>query len=675
MLLKKILKRENKSKRRLLVTVSLMLALGGAGIQVAGEVQKKEEVIKEEDTLYGIGSVSKVFTAVAAMQLVEQGKLKLDEPITTYLPEFHMADERYQQITMRMLLNHSSGLMGSTFSNNILFEDNDTIAHDDLLARLSTQRLKAKPGLYSTYCNDGFVLAEVVIERVSGKSFTEYLEHYIFNPLDMKKSGTPINRLNEVMQVDTYFDDSTLFSPEYCSVIGTGGILSTAEELCKFGAIFTEKYGGLLSKTSLQEMQIPASKQTEYGYVEGGSLDQYGLGWDSVDMYPFNEQGIKALVKGGDVLKQHGMLMVLPEENISISVLSSGGSSTFNGLLAQELATIALEEQGIELTSEEKIVNATEKVESTPKEYLGYAGVYANTFGMYKVSFPNETYLQLESCDTEIPRVQIYHYTKEDLFVPDDYQYISSEGIVSPSGIESGYTTLKLLSEVDNQRYLSIDTTLNHTEVGKSKLVDLFAQKVQENTLSDSVSKAWDKRDGKKYYLTSEKYSSAFWIMNPVVKLKLSNEQEGYINASGIMGPTKIVDEYKAKAFVTLSGGMGRDLNDLSFVQKEMGEHLYLENVSMYYLEETQIPDLVLSTQAIELKGEGAKWYNIGEQAKGKTVYLKPSEEMAVYVYDEYDECIYSSYMKNRESRVILPKGGKLVVVGEVGSQLEIQAV
>lgn len=61
--------------------------------------------------LYGVGSVSKVYTAAAAMSLVQEGRLDLDEPVVTYLPEFTMADARFRDITMRMLLNHSSGLM------------------------------------------------------------------------------------------------------------------------------------------------------------------------------------------------------------------------------------------------------------------------------------------------------------------------------------------------------------------------------------------------------------------------------------------------------------------------------------------------------------------------------------------------------------------------------------
>ena len=95
------------------------------------------------------------------MQLAEAGRVSLDAPVTRYLKDFKMADERYRQITVRMLLNHSSGLMGSHFENAMLFGDADPVAADSLLEQLSTQRLKADPGAYSVYCNDGFTLAEL----------------------------------------------------------------------------------------------------------------------------------------------------------------------------------------------------------------------------------------------------------------------------------------------------------------------------------------------------------------------------------------------------------------------------------------------------------------------------------------------------------------------------------
>ena len=99
----------------------------------AGVYSLTENRLLTDDILYGVGSISKVYTAAAMMLLVEEGKVELDEPVTTYLPDFTMADERYKDITVRMLLNHSSGLMGSAGPGSFLFADGEYDATDDLL--------------------------------------------------------------------------------------------------------------------------------------------------------------------------------------------------------------------------------------------------------------------------------------------------------------------------------------------------------------------------------------------------------------------------------------------------------------------------------------------------------------------------------------------------------------
>ncbi len=159
---------------------------GGCGVY-----SRTENRALTEDILYGIGSVSKTYTAAAVLLLAEEGKLELEAPVIDYLPEFTMADPRYRDITVRMLLDHSSGLMGDNTRSAFLFDDQDTTAADDLLERLSTQRLKADPGAYSVYCNDGFTLAELVVEAVSGMDFMDYVRQAILEPAGLTNTYAP----------------------------------------------------------------------------------------------------------------------------------------------------------------------------------------------------------------------------------------------------------------------------------------------------------------------------------------------------------------------------------------------------------------------------------------------------------------------------------------------------
>ena len=163
-----------------------IVSTGGSGVY-----SKTENRALTDDILYGVGSVSKIYTTVAVLQLAEKHRLSLDAPVTRYLKDFKMADPRYKDITVRMLLNHSSGIMGTGLGGAMLFGEADTSATDGLLESLSTQRLVADPGAYSVYCNDGFTLAELVVEAVSGLDFMDYVDKYILDPIGLDDTFAP----------------------------------------------------------------------------------------------------------------------------------------------------------------------------------------------------------------------------------------------------------------------------------------------------------------------------------------------------------------------------------------------------------------------------------------------------------------------------------------------------
>ncbi|MEG2456174.1 MAG: serine hydrolase domain-containing protein, partial [Oscillospiraceae bacterium] len=206
----------------------------------SGVYSQTENRALTDDILYGVGSVSKVYTTAAVMSLVDAGKLDLDKPVTTYLPDFKMADQRYQDITVGMLLNHSSGLMGSSTNGAFLFGDTDRTATKDLLNRLSTQRLKAAPGAFSVYCNDGFTLAELVVEAVSGQSFGDYLHEHILKPAGLTGTFIPADQFDTKRLAKTYDGDDTRALPQdTLGIVGTGGIYATASDLAAFGGALT----------------------------------------------------------------------------------------------------------------------------------------------------------------------------------------------------------------------------------------------------------------------------------------------------------------------------------------------------------------------------------------------------------------------------------------------------
>jgi len=133
-----------------------------------------------------IGSVSKSFTAVAVMQLVEQGRVSLDAPVQQYLPYFTLRNpQQASKITVRHLLNQTSGLAPASLPNDALSEDASLRQAVDLLADAT---LVAEPGSAFLYCNHNYTLLGLLVETVSGESYGDYIQNHIFTPLGMEQS-------------------------------------------------------------------------------------------------------------------------------------------------------------------------------------------------------------------------------------------------------------------------------------------------------------------------------------------------------------------------------------------------------------------------------------------------------------------------------------------------------
>ncbi|WP_407944560.1 serine hydrolase domain-containing protein, partial [Paenibacillus xylanivorans] len=262
-------------------TISVQYALIDNGkITVSGQTGKNDKPLTK-DTLYGIGSVSKIIGTAAVMKLVDEGKIDLDTPVVQYITDFMMKDERYKRITPRMLLNHSSGLRGTGSTGDSLFEDSDTYAHDTLLQTLSDQTLKADPGAFSVYNNSGFTLAEILVERVSGMSFTEFFHQHFTKPLQMNHTKTPQDPLKSGELAGFYVPEHQGQIPDiFVNVIAEGGVNSTAEDMVRFSQLFTGQASGILSDKSVRAMEQEEYKRGVWPEDLDDS-NNYGLGWDS----------------------------------------------------------------------------------------------------------------------------------------------------------------------------------------------------------------------------------------------------------------------------------------------------------------------------------------------------------------------------------------------------------
>lgn len=592
-----------------------------------------------ENTQYGIGSTSKMFTAAAVMKLVEQGKINLDSPLTEYIPDFKMADDRYKKITPRMLLNHSSGLEGSSLMNAFLFEDNDSYAHDTLLTQLSSKELKADPGAFSVYCNDGFTLAEIMVERVSGMDFTAFIHQYFTGPLSMSDTKTSQDSYDLSDMAALYYPGfQTQLPNETINVIGTGGIYSTAKDLAKFGTIFTGEQESILSDASIKAMEQEEYKKGVWP-EDADNIFDYGLGWDSVRLYPFNNYGIKAVSKGGDTIFYHASLVVLPEHNMAAAVLSSGGSSSFNQLLANEILLYSLKEKGTikELKPEKTFGNPIKA--DMPEKITDFAGYYGATNIQYKTEISNGE-LSLSVPISLVDQTAKYVYTADGTFVSSD-----------------GSTKISFVKENNNRTYLWLRQYVSVPGLGQLALSEYSGEKMIENEVTQKTASAWKKREGKSYYPVNEKYSSVMYIIAPSVKIDTKLGMDGYYVDKTIL------DSNTAKSQHHNPGLASRDTATYRFY-KEKGTE-YMEAAGSVFISEDDIKPLYQGKKSsVTLQKDGyAKWYTISEKVAGKTITVDMPEKGSFAVYNENGQCVNFSVVSGTNS-VTLPDKGTIVFVG-----------
>lgn len=339
------------------------------------------------NTLFNTGSIGKLYCASAVMKLVDDGKVKMDSPVTQYLPEFKMEDPRYKDITVRMLLDHQSGLPGTTAANDFGYKVNPDF-YSQVYANLAHSHLKAAPGYSAPYCNDGFTLAEMLVAKVSGQTYIDYLTDHILNPLSLSSTGVSIGARPDA-GVAAFYEPETgkKVPPEGVTLLGAGGLSTTSEGLVRFGDSFTRDGKHVLSQKSIDEMmKAHPSTWAEESIKQVGFNPEptYGLGLDAVSFPSLEKQGIKVIAKGGSTEDFHTELMMVPDKRIAVAVMEAGHGSTAS-VIAMTMMEKMLVAKG--LTKEEPTPVTTPKApQPLPAQYGSFAGFYDNGSGIVTVA-------------------------------------------------------------------------------------------------------------------------------------------------------------------------------------------------------------------------------------------------------------------------------------------------
>lgn len=286
-----------------------------------GQANMEWNIPNTPDTKFRLGSITKQFTATAVLQLVEQGKIKLDAKLSDYLPEYRK--DTGAKVTIHHLLTHTSGIPSYTgqpgFFENV---SRNPYKVDDFVKKYASGDLEFDPGSKYAYNNSGYFLLGAIIERVTGKPYEQVLKENIFDPLGMKNTGydhhntiLPKRASGYSKTPDGYTNASYLdMSIPYAA----GSLYSTVEDLYLWDqALYTDK---LLSAQSMALMYKPFLQNYAYGWVvRNASFKQ-------------NDQPVQVITHGGGINGFNTTIVRFPKEKNLIVMLDNTGGGYLDRL-------------------------------------------------------------------------------------------------------------------------------------------------------------------------------------------------------------------------------------------------------------------------------------------------------------------------------------------------------
>lgn len=287
-----------------------------------GSANIEWNIPNQSDTKFRLGSISKQFTAFLIVKLAEEGKIKLDVPITTYLPDYPKANG--DKITIHHLLTHTSGIPNYTsFPNFFKDKSRNPYTPEEFVKTFSSLPLEFTPGEKFNYSNSGYFLLGYIIEKISGKTYEQYLQEIILTPLKMVNSGydhsdviiknraAGYEKRGKKISNSPYLDMSIPYA--------AGSLYSTVEDLYLWDqALYTNK---LLSSKSMESLFNT--------YIKAGN-GSYGYGWFIEEIDNGASGKLKVTQHGGGINGFNTLIYRIPSDKNLIVLMNNTGGTVLN---------------------------------------------------------------------------------------------------------------------------------------------------------------------------------------------------------------------------------------------------------------------------------------------------------------------------------------------------------
>ena len=365
-----------------------------------GKANMEFDVNNTVDTKFVLASISKYFTALAVMQLVERDKLSLDSKLSDFYPKYPKGD----QVTVHMLLTHTAGL---PLDFEDLYMDFTNITKDSAIVTLQSKPYLFEPGTNLKYSNIGYFLLSQIIEKASGDSYADFLQQNIFDKIGMQNTGVSNNDSIISKKATIYYrnGNSYALNPYINWNLNTGldGIYSTVEDLYKLDrALYSDK---------LISTKTKALMHTKYNakYPDGNFFDSYGYG---IFIDPYYNHGHHLLTHSGGFVGTMTTFDRYPDDNTFIVVLSNNESESH--MISYGLAGI-LFNKSVEIPYQHIPFKINPRL---LKDYVG-------TFDGFKILLENDK-LYLNNLETElIPESETKFFRKDN---PDrTFKFLASK--------------------------------------------------------------------------------------------------------------------------------------------------------------------------------------------------------------------------------------------------------
>ncbi len=345
-----------------------------------GYINKAENLKSTNDRLYMIGSNTKVMTALGIFKLLEDGMISLDDDVRKFIPEFEVKSTfDYDKITIENLLMHRSGLINDMFD---LILDNTRDYHE-VLDELKETYLTAVPGHMFSYSNVGYTVLGIVIERVSGLAYPEYIKKAIAEPL-----GIGIHFLKTAEERKVFSSNISLsynkkgkVMEDWLSTMFPAGsnTYMSMNDFVKFGQIFLNKDNTIFKNETLELMETLNVKES----IDNELMNVgYGL---IHNQYNYGKAVGKVLGHGGDTTCHHSIFNYIPSLNIGVAVFTNSEQAAgVAGILGAKTLTEYLKKQGL-ISGKSKTEH--KHIQANCEQYMGR---YATPLGLIDITQNNK---------------------------------------------------------------------------------------------------------------------------------------------------------------------------------------------------------------------------------------------------------------------------------------------